>query len=301
MGYSMRAVLQRLVGQFSVRSSAQAVPSSRTFVPPGDYYSPIPSLEDVRSRHERIFDRAVRSLPGIDLNEAAQLQLLGAFGRYYGDLPFTRQQTPENRYYFDNAFYSYGDAITLYSMIRHVEPRRIVEVGSGFSSAVMLDTNARFFSDGIRCTFIEPYADRLRSLLRESDAVDLLEQKVQDVPLSMFEQLQANDILFIDSTHVSKTGSDVNHLIFEVLPRLQRGVYVHFHDVFYPFEYPEDWVYEGRAWNEDYLLRAFLQYNAAFQIMFFSSYIFQFHADAARAQMPLFMNNPGGGLWVRRA
>ena len=172
----MRAVLQRLIGQFTARSSAHAAPSSGRFVPPGDYYSPIPSPEEVRSRHERIFDRAVRSLPGIELNEAAQLQLLDAFSRYYGDLPFTRKQIPENRYYFDNDFYWYGDAITLYSMIRHVEPRRIVEVGSGFSSAVMLDTNARFFRDGIHCTFIEPYVDRLRSLLRESDAVDLLEQ-----------------------------------------------------------------------------------------------------------------------------
>src|SRR5690606_22964232 len=112
-----------------------------------------------------------------------------------------------------------------------------------------------------------------------------------------FDRLEADDILFIDSTHVAKTGSDVNYILFEILPRLKSGVLIHFHDVFYPFEYPRDWVFAGRNWNEDYLLRAFLMYNPAFEIILFSHYLHKHHPDAFAA-IPLCYNNRGGNLWI---
>ena len=113
------------------------------------------------------------------------------------------------------------------------------------------------------------------SLLRSGDLDkhEVIPKVVQDVPLSRFDELRKNDILFIDSSHVSKTGSDVNYIFFEILPRLRSGVLIHVHDVPYPFEYGEDIVYEGRAWNEAYVLRAFLQFNRAFELLLYPSYL----------------------------
>lgn len=275
---------------------------ARMLHPPGHFYSPIPNLDEVRRRAGRIFDRDRRELPGIDLNEAGQLALLEDFAGYYAEMPFGRERRPGLRYYFDNTYFAQSDAVFLYCMLRHFRPRQVVEVGSGFSSAVMLDTGERFLDRGVRFTFIEPYPARLRALLTPGDGplVTVLERPVQDVDPAVFEALGAGDVLFVDSTHVAKTGSDVNHLLLEVVPALKPGVLVHFHDVFYPFEYPEDWVMEGRAWNEDYMLRAFLIGNTAFQVIAFNTFLAQFHADWFRAHMPVCLENTGGSLWLRR-
>ena len=109
-----------------------------------------------------------------------------------------------------------------------------------------------------------------------------------------------NDVLFIDSTHVSKVGSDVNYIFFEILPRLRSGVHIHFHDIFYPFEYPKEWVYEGRNWNEIYMLRAFLQYNSDFQITYFQHMMTQRHRAFFQERMPLSVKNLGGNIWLKR-
>lgn len=269
--------------------------------PPGHYNSPIPSIEEIKENEERIF-RVPRELPALDLNEEEQLRLFEAFARHYKELPFEDEKKAGLRYYFNNPSYSYSDAICLYSMIRHVKPRRIIEVGSGFSSCVTLDTNELFFGGAIACTFIDPYPKRLLSLIKEADkeSVEIITAKVQDVGLERFSGLERNDILFIDSTHISKTGSDVNYIFFEILPSLKSGVYIHFHDIFYPFEYPREWVYGGWAWNEDYLLRAFLQYNDRFKIVFFNTFLEQFYADRFKAEMPLCMKNPGGSIWLKK-
>ena len=112
--------------------------------------------------------------------------------------------------------------------------------------------------------------------------------------------LASGDILFIDSTHVSKAGSDVNHIFFKILPSLAEGVNIHLHDIFYPFEYPKEWIYEGRAWNENYVLHAFLQYNSAFKITFFSNFLARFHHRTFHEKMPLCMKNTGGSIWLQR-
>ena len=106
--------------------------------------------------------------------------------------------------------------------------------------------------------------------------------------------------MFVDSGHVSKVGSDLNHVVFNVLPRLASGVLVHFHDVYYPFEYPREVLYSGIAWNEAYLLRAFLQYNERFEILLFTTYLETAHAAMVFDAMPLCRRNPGGSLWLRR-
>src|SRR5262249_53737535 len=148
----------------------------------------------------------------------------------------------------------------------------------------------------------EPYPQRLRELMQESDRerVEILELKVQDVPLTFFDRLQAGDFLFIDSTHVVKVGGDVNYLYFEVLPRLRPGVHVHIHDIFFPFEYPRVWVEEGRIWSEAYLLRAFLLHNEAFEVQFFNTFLERRHRALFERHFPLFLRNPGGSIWLRR-
>ena len=269
---------------------------------PGHYYSPIPHPDDVKRDEGRIFERTSRSLPGIDIGEERQLQLFIELSRYYVDLPFKATRTEGLRYYFENAHYSYSDAIILYSMIRHLKPKRILEVGSGCSSCVILDTNELFCGNSIVCSFVEPFPERLLSLIKKGDHTNIriFRERVQDISLDQFRELGSRDILFVDSTHVSKVGSDVNYIVHEVLPHLRDGVYVHFHDIFYPFEYPKRWVYEGKAWNEAYILRAFLEYNERFEIVFFNTFLELFHEDRFEKEMPLCMKNRGGSLWLRK-
>jgi predicted O-methyltransferase YrrM len=273
----------------------------KTWMSPGHFYSPIPSIDEIRAREGELFGPPPTSLPGIDLRADQQIALVRELARFYGELPFPRTQSPETRYWFENWAYSYADAIYLYSMLRHLKPRRVIEVGSGFSSAAMLDTADRWLPE-TSFTFIDPDTSTLDALLRPGDRerVTIIRAKLQDVPLTTFDTLEANDILFIDSTHVSKTGSDVNRILFDILPRLVSGVHIHFHDVFYPFEYPKEWVYEGRAWNEDYILRAFLEFNDAFHIVLFGTWLARFHCQLLAELMPLTLENPGGSLWLSR-
>lgn len=267
---------------------------------PGHYYSPIPSLDDVRARAGRIFDRSLRELPGVDLNVECQLETLERLRAFYSEQPFTPDPQPGFRYYFKNGAYGSGDGIFLYGMMRLAQPRRIIEIGSGHSSHLMLDVNDRFFDGRIRLTFIEPYDERLRSGLREKDyeTTEILTAPVQDVPLTLFDELEANDILFVDSSHVAKIGSDVNHIFFEVLPRLKPGVYVHFHDMIYPFEYPEKWIEASWFWNEAYLLRAFLQFNSSFRIVVWNHFLLRFHRDRLQS-MPHCLGK-AASLWLQR-
>lgn len=273
------------------------------FVPPGHYYSPIPSLSEVEADLERILEARRRPLlPGIQLAEEQQVALLESFLAYYPEMPFRHEPSDDRRYHLASTMFGYADAIFLYSILRHFEPKTVVEVGSGFSSALMLDTCDLFLGPAVKLTFIEPYPDRLHDLLRQGDEdrVTVINERVQDVPLEEYSVLQAGDVLFIDSTHVSKVGSDVNHLVFEVLPSLKPGVLVHVHDIGFPFDYPLKWIREGRAWNEAYVMRAFLQYNDAFEILFFGSYVQMFHADWLERHMPLAMKSPSGSLWIRK-
>lgn len=273
-----------------------------TFAPPGHFYSTIPDLAYIREHREVIFDRRHREIPGIDLNEAEQGALIQQFAAFHTDLPFPRTKTPPVRYYYENSHFPYADAIALYCMIRQHRPRRIVEIGSGFSSAVMLDTNEQCFEHSISLTFVEPFPKRLYSLLREDDKerCTIIQKPVQDVPVPAITALEAGDILFVDSSHVVKIGSDVNFLLAEVLPKLPTGVLVHFHDIFWPFEYPEEWIMQGRAWNENYFVRAFLQFNPFFKIVLFNHYLGLLRQSELRRYLPLALNGIGGSLWIQK-
>jgi hypothetical protein len=164
----------------------------------------------------------------------------------------------------------------------------------------MLDTRDAMGAD-VEFTFIEPYPARLHELLRDSDAssVTLITKNLQEIGLERFTALRSGDILFVDSSHILKTHSDVNYILFEILPALRTGVLVHFHDIIYPFEYPKEWVLRGRVYNEAYAVRAFLQYNARFRIVLWNSYLRQFHGEWLAANMPLCLKG-NQSLWLER-
>ena len=290
------AFLKQIPGVRRVRNAL------RRLLRPGHFYSPYPDIGFVERHQARIFDREIESIPGIDLRAHDQLALVAGFAATYGELPFKDHPSPVLRYHFRNPEFSYADAVILYSMLRHFRPRRVIEVGAGFSSALMLDTNQLFLAERIAFTFIEPYPKRLFSLLRDADRERnrIIVDAVQNVPLERFAKLAAGDILFVDSSHVAKTGSDVVQLVGNVLPRLAKGVLVHFHDVFWPFEYPQEWIREGRAWNESYLLKAFLQFNSAFRIVLFNSYLGLHHRAVVGRHLPLFLQDTGGSLWIEK-
>ena len=274
------------------------------WVPPGHFYSPLPSLLELQADEERIF-RVPPDLPGIDLRAEAQLALLSEMRPYVAEMPFPASSgDPEFRFWLDNGLYPRGDALCYYLMLRHLRPRRIIEVGSGMSTALALDVIDRFLDDSVALTCIEPYPDTtLNSILRPRDRsrVEVKVARLQDVALDTFDQLGDGDVLFIDSTHVAKTGSDVNYLFFEILPRLAPGVHVHIHDVHYPFEYPRRWVFELRAWNEAYLLRAFLSFNAAYEIVLFNTFLAKVHSDRVDREFRLADDDLSGSIWLRRS
>lgn len=269
--------------------------------PPGHFYSPLPG-EDWREERIDPSKEVEPGRDGVDLNSEGQLQLLEKMGGYASDYPFAAKSGDGLRYGYANDYFPRTDGAMLYAMLRHWKPERVIEVGSGHSSALMLDVNERYLEGKVRLSFIEPYPARLLGLLseREREVIDLHRCRVQEVDPKLFEGLKSGDILFIDSSHVSRFGSDVNHLLFNVLPRLAEGVIVHIHDIPYPFEYPDDWFDEGRAWNEAYAVRAFLQYNGGFEILLWSSYLGRHHAEAFSRAWPALVSGSGFSLWLRK-
>ena len=272
--------------------------------PAGHYHSPLPALKELRVRQASIWGEPPPStLPGIDTNVAGQLAELARLAPYAAAFPFPSQPRSGWRYDYSNDYFVRQDGLVLYSLLHTLRPRRLIEVGSGYSSALVLDTNERMLDGQIACTFIEPYPERLLSLItpKDQERITLLRQPVQDVPLATFEALAANDILFIDSGHVSKTGSDVNWLVFQVLPCLASGVYVHFHDILWPFEYPKKWALKGRAWNEAYLVRALLQNNPVWEIALWPHFLSLFYPELVQEALPGYPDRKrGSSLWLRK-
>ncbi|MHB1974746.1 MAG: class I SAM-dependent methyltransferase [Acidimicrobiales bacterium] len=270
-----------------------------SWAPPGHFYSPVPDLADVERDAERIFGE-VTQLPGVELREEAQVATFAALAALAREAPLPAQAGDGHRYSTDNLYYGPGDAMMLQSMLRSLRPSRYLEVGSGWTTALALDTSERFLEGAMAVTAIEPYPELLEGVLRRGDPVEILARPVQDVPLDTFAALRAGDVLFVDSSHVVKTGSDVHHLFTKVLPVLCSGVVVHVHDVFWPFEYLRHWIAEGRAWNEAYLLHAFLMYNGTFEIVLWNHWLAMVHPEIVASELPAMVENPGGALWMRR-
>lgn len=248
--------------------------------PEGHYHSPIPDASELEHDAERIWPKMVPGgIAGIDLHPDIQVTNFKKMELYSVDAPWQDDRQEGLRYSYKdggwNVWYTKVDALDTYAMLRVLRPRRLIEVGSGYSSALILDTNDRFLNRQMNCCFIDQDTYRVRVLLFDRDLREqtVLPERVQDVALETFDELQQGDILFIDSSHVVKTGSDVNHLFFQVLPRLKAGVYIHFHDIFDCFEYPREWLEKGIHFSEAYMLRAFLMHNHDYEVIFWGAFM----------------------------
>ena len=277
----------------------------RRLFPDGHFYSPIVDIEEVTLRGHEVWPLSPVA-GGIDFNDASHRELLSTeFPRFIADYdyPDIVDDAPDSpRFFTQNSQFGWLDARALFVLLRAWRPQRIIEVGSGFSSLLIADVNRRWFDERIHFTCIEPYP-RAFLTTRIAGISRLIETQVQNVALAEFEELAAGDILFIDSSHVSKTGSDVNFLYFHVLPRLKAGVHIHIHDIFLPHDYPPEWVIaERRSWNEQYIVHALLMYSAGFRVDFGCNYAFDAFPDLVRdaLALPNGLAFGGGSLWITK-
>lgn len=270
---------------------------------PVHYYSPVP---EVRGIDPDVWQRR-SPLPGLQFQSDHYLSLLKEFSRRFGDEYAAFQDastSPAGFYLYNNAFSS-GDAEVLFCMVRSLRPRRIVEIGAGFSTLVTASALRRNYAeDSDYCcsyTVIEPFPERGLKAIREISKIAAV--PVQEVALHYFEDLSKDDILFIDSSHVAKIGSDVVFEYLDVFPRLKAGVHIHAHDIFIPADYPPRLVRKGKFfWNEQYLLHAFLAFNPEFEVMWPGHFMHLMHSEELRKVFPGYADAPiePSSFWMRR-
>ncbi len=250
---------------------------------PGHYYSPVPSVADrQRAMRQR------RPPVAVDLRLDEQLALAREL---------RVERPPDGRWTADNDMFGPAEAGLYRALLLHSRPRRVVEIGSGWSTALALDVADSDLPD-LRLVCVEPHAERLRSRLRahDPDRLTVLERPLQEVDTAeLVRDLRPGDVFFIDSTHVAKAASDVLELFLWVLPSLPDGVLVHVHDVYWPFEYPDDWLAQGRDWNEAYFVHAFLAHNDRFRVLLFQNQLALEHPGALPAEL-----GHGSSLWLEK-
>ena len=268
-------------------------------ITPNHYYEPIPDNRKIR---ESVWG-GESDLPGLKINDQKIIELLNDFSLYKNEY-----DDPKNkialRYRSENLNYGPVDIEALYCMIRHIKPKKIIEIGSGestFIGSFALEKNK--IIDGIEgnLTSIEPYPSP--ELKKSFPGHDFIKKEVQDVDLSLFESLNKNDILFIDSSHVLKIGGDVQYEYLEILPRIKSGVLIHVHDIFMPSEYLKSWVLgHKRFFTEQYLLQAFLAFNDEFEIIFPGSYMHTHYPDLLEKSFDGYNHtvNWPSNFWMKR-
>ncbi|HMF50428.1 MAG TPA: class I SAM-dependent methyltransferase, partial [Candidatus Saccharimonadales bacterium] len=270
---------------------------------PTHFYEPIP---DTRELSEEVWSSPTL-LGGLDLNQHFQLDLLRTFSsRFRNEYDrFPVSNSDPTRFHFGQTLFGPVDAELLYCMIRYFRPRTMIEIGSGMSTLLAAEAIQKNETEGNPCHLmaVEPHP---KEFLRRGipGLAELLETKVQSLPLERFCALEANDIVFIDSSHVIKTGGDVVYEYLEILPRLKPGVLVHCHDIFLPAEYPKEWVLtDHRFWTEQYLLQAFLAFNRSYEVLMAGSFLHMHHSLKLKAAFASY--DPAttwpGSFWMRRA
>lgn len=255
---------------------------------PIHYYEPLPDFRSITA--EQINRR--RTYPGIDFKWNEQLTLVN-------DLAAYGEELHELQFDFDNEYFSGFDAAVYYSLIRHLQPQRVVEIGGGYSTQIANKALARNGAGKLTC--IEPYPEeRLNGANLD---IELITKRVEEIDLDFFSRLESNDILFIDSSHTVKFGSDVCYEFLEILPSLKPGVWIHVHDIFFPHDYPAEWLIKRRqAWNEQYLLEAFLSFNSRFSVQLANYWICLDHLVMAARLWPRALSPDYGAcsLWMKR-
>jgi len=250
-------------------------------------------------------DGNARPLPGLDLNVDGQLEFLSRF-RFQDELRgFPLERTAKREFFYNNVSFGPGDAEYLYSLIRLVKPRRIIEIGCGSSTLMIrnaVDQN-RTEDPAFKCdhTCIEPYEN---PWLQELE-VNLIRRRLEELPASEFDSLDENDILFIDSSHVIRPGGEVLYAYLDILPRIKPGVFVHIHDIFTPFDYPDQWMrHFVRFWNEQYLFEAFLSGNPNFVTVGALFYLSRRHSEKVAEKFPILTSSmkyhQPTSFWIQR-
>lgn len=230
------------------------------------FYQPVPEYELLPPS----YFQQKQDLPGVTIDMTVIQDYLQQLGRFSPECGWPEHKTDGHLYFWRNPSFSYSSACILHAMIRTNQSRRLIEIGSGFSSLIAMNAlRLNDPSEQFQMHCVEPYPVKWLAEIKHP-YLYLHTKPVQELPVDFFTQLEPNDILFIDSSHVSKLNSDVNFLFLRVLPRLKKGVIVHIHDIYIPYEYPQihfwgDWKI---FWNEQYLLQAFLSGNKDFSIIF---------------------------------
>lgn len=280
----------------------------RGFLPlPVHFYSPVPDVADLERRGVW---SARSALAGIDFNAAGQVALLEELGRAFSEeCAWGATSARAEDFILQNDCFSYGCAASTHGVIRRFRPRRVIEVGSGLSSRVLsaaLEINRAEDGRAADYTIVDPFPGGIvrGGTLR---ATRLVARRVELLEPEFFDVLAANDVLFIDSSHTSKIGSDVNFLFLEVLPRLAPGVIVHVHDVAFPYEYPREYATNERFrqfWNEQYLLQAYLSGNREWEVMLAMHYLMTDELERFRSAFPRYDPSVGPGIsgsfWMRK-
>ena len=297
------AIIAQLVTPFIADESYRdhfALWEERGFhITPNHFYQPIP---DSRTLSDDLWTREI-PMPGVDMRDAEQLQFLRdvcpQFADEYNHFP-DHQTEVAHEYYFKNNFFEVMDGSVAWCMLRHLQPQRILELGSGFSTLLMADAVRR--NGNIRdYMVVDPYPN---AVVRAGvpGVSRVLIQPAEPLDPALFAALEDGDLLFIDTSHVIKLGGEVNFLFLEMLPQLKSGVTVHIHDIFLPHQYPMMWVKERRQfWTEQYLLQAFLCFNSAFEVLFANAYMWARHPEEVAATFPRAPRHMGGAsFWIRR-
>jgi len=271
---------------------------------PNHFYFPVP---DTRTLGDELWEKNSK-LIGIEINEQYQINLLfqffSKFKKEYDEFPVEKTSIPY-QYYLKNTSFNPVDGKIYYSMIRNFKPKKIIEIGAGsstFLAAQALLKNKEEDGDDFELYAIEPYPNRV---LRAGipGLTKLIPKRVQEVPLSFFHKLNTNDILFIDSSHILTIGSDVAYEFLEILPQLNKGVIIHFHDIFLPAEILKELVFKDHFFfNEQYILQAFLTFNNHFEILWTGYYMHLKHHDELRKALSV---EKGGkkipkSFWIRK-
>jgi Methyltransferase domain len=266
------------------------------------FYEPLPDFSKIT--RDAVMKR--REGQGVNWNQSAQPQWATALAFYAPEIAEIRAQKSEaSRFDFGNEMFGFLDAAIYYATVRALKPSRIIEIGSGYSTQIACIALQKNVSEGKpgRMTCIEPYPPPW--LHGAGMEVELLKQPVETVDLGVFKELKDRDILFIDSTHTVKFQSDVCREFLDILPQLAVGVCVHVHDIFFPYDYPPEWLIDQRrAWNEQYLLEAFLAFNSDFEILLANHFLGVDHPEIAAQILgqpaPTNFMHQAGSFWMRR-
>ena len=274
---------------------------------PGHFYSVIPNIDANYNNN----NNELKFL-NLDFNDESHIEILSEINSYLNDFDDTfghnniTERQLEGKYTLLNGAFEWMDARLLHYFLQKNKPKKIIEIGSGNSTLLTSNTKDMYNLE-LEIICIEPYPSDYLKQLHETNKITLIEDKLENIDLSIFSTLTENDILFIDSSHVLKLDSDVMFYFTKIFPLLNKNVLIHIHDIFFPYDYPVHWLKEGRFWNEQYFLYVFLQYNTKFKIKFCNSYSgFKYNKELKEIQQNSYeIKNKasedvfsGGSMWL---